>query len=522
MNFRLTSGALLVSLLTGCAAPTLTSEQAKGVTTDRTNRAIAEFAQQQPRGVVREIETPNIDFRKTEAPKVRGDVNVRAASTPFAPLMSEIARKAGYSVAFGDMVDLNRKVTVDFNNAFADDAIRTAAFLAGYVAVIDKQRQTVMVSDVGTYTFRLPSGVFSTLSAQYNVGGNPANSGGGGGSGAQGGGGGGGGGGTSLRAEFSVSGREGSNPQGLTKFLQDLAGKNAEVLVTDSGHISVRANAQALKRVNDFLQNFARDAMTQVEIEASVIEVGLSNEFSLGIQWGKVLNAAGNQMVNIGGLTGATLDSLKGVPNAANPSQLVNSALDATANTGGIGAMRVGASSLSIIKALAQFTDVNVVSQPRLVSLNNVPATFFDGTQLPYLGSVQQTAAATQGGAPTVTGNVAFAIDGVSFSAIPSVVDASNVQITLIPVLSTVGGFSTFLNGQLTAPKQSNKQTYMRVLAESGKTLILGGIRYSLENKETSLAESTSKRSTTKEVVILLRTNVVPAPDFQPIISESL
>jgi type II secretory pathway component GspD/PulD (secretin) len=206
----------------------------------------------------------------------------------------------------------------------------------------------------------------------------------------------------------------------------------------------------------------------------------------------------------------------------AGPAALIPQLANAASGNGGLGTYRVSASSASIINALAQFTDVEVVSQPRLLSMNNVPATFFDGTQIPYLGSVQQTAGSAAGSEPTVSGSVAFAIDGVSFSAIPSVVDGNTVQITLIPVLSSVGELKSFLNGALTAPAQSNKQTFMRVLAESNKTLILGGIRYRSDTRHTSLAVSTGSKTGSKEIVILLRANVVAAPDFDPIVSESL
>ena len=520
MKLRFICALLATAGLAGCAVPSLTTDQATSVTSSRATQAIQEFQKSAPVAAVREIDGPRLDFTKTDAPRIRGDVNINAKAAPFAPLLSELAKKAGYSVAFGDMVDLNRKVTIDYTNAMTEDAIRTTAFLAGYAAVLDKQNRTIYISDVATYTFRLPAGVFSALQAQYNVGGNPANAGSSGGG--AGGGGGGGGGGTSLKAEFNISGREGSNGAGLSKYLQDLAGKNSEVIVTDNGIISVRANAQALKRVHSFMKSYALDAMTQVEIEASVVEVALTNEFSVGIQWGKVMQTAsgaarGTLLGGTGGLTQAAQAAL-----AQDPLGAVTAVANQMGSTP-MGSFRVGASSASIINALAQFTEVNVVSQPRLLSMNNVPATFFDGTQLPYMGSIQQTQGAGTNSQPTVTGTVAFAIDGVSFSAIPSVVDKGTVQITLIPVLSSVQGFSEFLNGQLTAPRQANKQTFMRVLAESNKTLVLGGIRYSADTKDTSLATSTGKKSTAKEIVILLRTNVVAPPaDFDPIVSESL
>lgn len=515
MNFRL-SFVALASLaavtLSGCASVAGLESQNR----ERAGAAIKAFEQSAaPKAAVREISESQGNFTRRATPRVKGDVNLRAAAAPFAPLISELGRQAGYSVVFADNVDASRKVTVSFNNAVTEDAIRTTAFLAGYAAVIDKNNRTVMVSDTATYTFRLPSSVFSQLEAQYSVGGNPANAAGNGGSSGSGGSGSSSG-GTSLRAEFTVAGREGSNPQGVTRFLQDLAGRSSEVFVADSGHVTVKGNAQALRRVNDFMKSFAKEAMTQVEIEASVVEVGLTREFSMGIQWSRVLERASGT-VSGAYVGGAGIGNLVG--NAATGgAALISGGTAAT----GLSTFRVGMSSATILDALAQFTDVSVVSQPKLLSLNNNPATFFDGTQLPYLGSVQQTASSSVGGAPTVTGTVAFAIDGVSFSAVPSVVNNETVQITLIPVLSTVSGFDEFLGGDLKAPRQGNKQTYMRVLAESGKTLILGGIRYNRENKDTTLPTSISRGASSKEVVILLRANVIEAPAFDPVVSESL
>ncbi|KWT98312.1 MULTISPECIES: hypothetical protein [unclassified Variovorax] len=521
MSKRLLIAAAVATLISGCATPFATQQQAKDITDARAAAAVKDFVKQGASGSVREITEPLNDFRRTEAPAKRGDVYVKAASTPFAPLVSELSKKLGYSVAYGEGVDPMRKVTVDFNGSFSEDAIRTTAFLAGYAAVFDRDNRTLYIAENATYNFRLPSAVFKSLQAQYNVGGDPANS-SASTSGASGGSGGGGSaGGTSLKAEFTIAGKEGTDGKALIKFMSDMAGKNAEVLVTDQGVVSVKGNAQALRRMSDFIKNFARDAMTQVEIEASVIEVSLTKDFSLGIQWGRVLNGASRGM-----FAGGSSDLASAAVKAAggDMSSLIGSAASAAAQ-GSLGGYRTTASSAAIINSLMQFTDVNIVSQPKLVSLNNNPATYFDGTQIPYLGSVQQTNNTTTGGstgAPTVSGSVSFAIDGVSFSAVPSVVNKSSVQITLLPVLSSVGSFSNFLNGTLTAPTQSNKQTYMRVVAESGKTLILGGIRYNKDVKDTSIASTTGQKSTSKEVVILLRANVIPPTDNDIIMSESL
>lgn len=514
-KITLVAAAVSALLLSGCAQTFTSTKHAKSLNKERTQELVDEF-EETTKPKLPEVKETNRniaqEFNKTRAPRLRGDVNVTAQQTPFAPIVSEIARTAGFSVAFGDSVDVNRLVTVQLSDAVAEEAIRNTAFLAGYVAVFDKQQQTIFITEEASYMFRLPSAVFKALEAQYAVGGNPANSASKGGS--SGSGGGGSSGGSSLKAEFNIAGStKAPTADGVTKFLRDLAGKNTQVHVNDTGMVNVRGSAQALRRVHDFLKTFARSSMTQVEIEASVVEVALANEFALGIKWQSVLHKstwganAGVGPASLGNMTGGL----------AGAQQL------SAASDNGVGVFRTTASSTSLINALSTFTDVKVVSQPRLLSMNNVPATFFDGTQLPYVGKVDKTSATgSNGGSDTFTGEVAFAIDGVSFSAVPSVINDESVQISLVPVLSAVTGFDQFLGGQLVAPRQTNKQTFMQVLAENGKTLILGGIRYTTDRKDTSIAVSTGGKSSTKEIVILLRANVIPAPEFDPIISENL
>ena len=68
----------------------------------------------------------------------------------------------------------------------------------------------------------------------------------------------------------------------------------------------------------------------------------------------------------------------------------------------------------------------------------------------------------------------------------------------------------------------------MKVMAESGKTLILGGIRYTVDTKTTNagpvpiIIQGRDKNGVAKEVVILLRATVLPAPPYNPIVSESV
>lgn len=166
-----------------------------------------------------------------------------------------------------------------------------------------------------------------------------------------------------------------------------------------------------------------------------------------------------------------------------------------------------------------------MVSQPRLVAMTNTPANFIEGTQRPYLGSVEQTQSSGLGGAPTVSGNLSFVIDGLSFGVVPSVIDSKTIQITMMPVLSSVGDREDFDLGsgsRLSAYNQSTKQTFMRVMAESGRTLVLGGIRVGTAEDSTSVLTSVRNRNQAREIVVLLRANIIPAPEYNPLVGESI
>ena len=524
--------AVSAILLSGCTLWDLKGRTANQQVDHGRDEAIREFSQKVPTPLVNEIDHPYVEFKAVPMRKAPGPLNLRAAASAFGPLMSEVGRANGYSVVFSDAVDTNRHVSVELNGSEIVDGLRTLAYLAGYVAVIDNDSRTITVTDVATFTYKLPANLMQQLTASYTVGGNPVSSSSGSGQGGNSGGlsgssgstgssgssgssgtnggsnGQSGGGSSGVHASFVVAGATQTSGSSVRTLISDLAGKNAAVTVSDLGVITVRANAQSQRRVHTFLKSFAHDAMGQVEIEASIVEVTLDDEFSTGINRNRVLNKS---------MLGST-----GQLNIQTGAVLPNPSLSATFTNSSI---------TSVVTALRQVTDAKVVSNPRIIAINNTPATFFDGTQLPYLGNVVATPSSS--GISTTTqlsGSASFAIDGVSFSVQPSIIDDRRVQITIVPVLSNVLKFDTFTlgagGGTLTAPEQATKQSFMKVMAETGKTLILGGIRYSTDSKIESpalvpLSGTYNRAKIAKEIVILMRATVLPADAYDPLVGES-
>lgn len=503
--------ALSMGAITGCThfggAPDMqntVSDRSKSQVQSEIDRNKA------PDNTVRRHTKPYLDFKPVEARAERGSFTITANDTPFAALVAEAARKAGFtSVSFADNVDAKRKVSVNFVNATPEAVLRETAFLAGYVAVINRVDKTVSITDTATFTYKVPTSLFQNTTASINVGGNPApssssSSGGGGSSGGSS-----GGGSTSgLKAEFTISGKVGQNGNTLAQYLREIAGKNAEVSISqEAGIISVRANAQALKRTTEVIKGLVRDATTEIIVEASLVEVALQDDFQLGVDWSRVLNG-----FNGGGLLSVDFKSSTGV---TSPS------FTGTYTKGSI---------TSVVKALRQYTDTQIVSRPQLRTINHVPVTLFEGSSEPYLGSVATTVTGTTGTSQT-SGAASFAMEGISLSLQADTIGSNKAEITILPVISKIRGWETFdlgSNSSLKVPKQGITQGHMRVTAEAGQTIIIGGIRYVTNDASRNaglipyVMEGRNTVKGAKEVILMLNTQIVPPREVNPILSESV
>ncbi len=486
-------------LLAGCATdrPARTAALAKDASQSVRTAITAIQADDRRVGLV-EVETADQvpDIQPTDLDPGAGNVTIDMAGK-VADVLASIADRYGFALAFSSDVDRSRVIGLKLARVSPEYALRRAALAAGMVAVIDTQTRSVTLADQAVYTFRLPPHVMQKLEAEYTVGGNPVSAGGGSSSGGAGqsvgavGG---------IEAKFKVTGKSANNAGALSLFITQLAGANASVNVaTDAGLVMVRGNGPALERVRDFLNRYVQTAMRRVEIQAAIIEVTLSDEFAYGIDWRRIFGT--------GNLKGTTL-AVTGAAAVTSPAFTLSYA---------------GANISSALKLLKDKTKVKVISQPSITAMNRTPATIFNGEQVPYVGSVTPP---TTTGTTTTAGSstLSFAVDGLSLSVIPDILDDRQVDITLVPVISAVKELREFDVGggmKLTGPRQSSKQLLMQVLAENGKTVVISGIRQSASNDADKLASGDYQNSAT-DIAVLLQANIIPARRTDTLFTESL
>ncbi|KIA80776.1 hypothetical protein QR66_08355 [Chromobacterium piscinae] len=500
----------LACLLAGCAAPA--KEQVK----NRLQQGIDEASR--PRVEAKLVETARPYLRAQAADYNRpagGGVTLSVERAPMLATLRSLAQQAGYELSVAGTVNPQSPVSVSFRQLDAESALREVAFAGGAVAIVDKNRHIVTIAQEGLYTFRIPVGVLKTKKVESSVTNSLGSSASGGGGESGGSSGGGGSGSTGDNAVVTVTGEHGYTVDAVVTQLRNVLSEGANVSAnTQVGLISVRGKATDLRRARDFIETWLRDASTVVEVEATMLDVGLTDQFQFGIDWTRVLS----------GETAGTV----GITNAG---IVETPTFNATLTRGSV---------KSVINALQKYTDVNVMVSYQARANNHSAQVLTNAKQVPYLPSVTTNTTSAGGSSSTVqaSGSLAFTMEGLSFAVIPHVLSNQYVDLTLVPLIARIDKWETFsLPGgtELKGPYRPVTDGYLNSTVETGRTVIIASSNAGTTSKIQqgvpglmnipALGELVKGRNHNDEqraTVVLVRTQIVPAPRVDALIGESL
>ncbi|NLH72707.1 MAG: hypothetical protein GX456_06610 [Verrucomicrobia bacterium] len=308
------------------------------------------------------------------------------------------------------------------------------------------------------------------------AGGGGGMGGGGMGGGGMGGGAGGGGGGSSVQfsqeneIDFWKELRE-----ELAKLLTP-KGRESMAFNLTAGIIQITDRPAALKRVAEYLANMQTNVERQVEIEAKIYEVTLNKQFQFGIDWAHVSRAYGG-LAKYGAAT---------LPVPIGAGALQESALGGTAPIpsvpGGLGpgglstVVFTNFNTAAAVNALETQGRVEVVSQPRIRTLNNQTAMIKVGTEMPFF-SQTTTVLQSQSGTSVTSGDQIMIITvGTILSITPQISDDGIISLDIAPVLTSLVGTEKSPSGTATAPTLDTKHASTIVRVRDGMTVALGGL----------------------------------------------
>ncbi len=252
------------------------------------------------------------------------------------------------------------------------------------------------------------------------------------------------------------------------------------------------------------------DAVTpQVLIEAKVVETTLSNSEKLGIDW------------TIGG----TASGSKRPTNFPFERDAVNQQLPGSFGAPASSLFSYGTLDLSAFQAVMQMlntrTDTNILSNPKIVTLDNQPAKIVVGTQYP----MPQYTYNSEQAKLTVSG-FSYKDIGIVFEVTPHVNNSNMVTLDLHPTISAINGTVTFDTSTL--PQLSVEEASTRVMVENGQTLVIAGLikdETTITNKKVPflgdiplVGQAFKKKDNTKtktELLIFLTPHIITAQSPQ-------
>lgn len=251
----------------------------------------------------------------------------------------------------------------------------------------------------------------------------------------------------------------------------------------EAGVISVRGTNKQHERVQEFLDKVLASAKRQVLIEATIVEVRLSDSFQTGIDWSRLNNSTTNSGFQFRQQLGAQTN---GVNAAAGTFTTTANALGAATNAGFVAGYLNPISKIGNIAAsinlLEQFGTTKVLSSPKLMVLNNQTAVLKVVDNLVYFTVQSQQSQGSVGGSilSTVTTTPNTVPVGVVMSVTPQINDLSNVNINVRPTVSRVLGFKKDPNPNLTieslVPEIQVREMESMLQILSGNTAVLGGL----------------------------------------------
>ena len=308
------------------------------------------------------------------------------------------------------------------------------------------------------------------------------------------------------------------------------------VVNPQSGVVVVRALPNELREVEAYLQATQLVVQRQVILEAKILEVQLNEGFQAGINWGALLSPGNNTITaaNVGGgsvlVNESGLSGIAGQTGNLDPGNLspISGALSEA--FGGVFTLAFDLGDFTaFIELLKTQGNVQVLSSPRVATMNNQKAIIKVGTDEFFVTDVTNTVSTTGLGGTNVFPSIGLTpfFSGIALDVTPQISEGGDVTLHVHPSISevvdqqktvTIGNTIQQLPLALSTVRESDSI----VRARSGQVVVIGGLMQDLtDDRDASapvlgdipvlgnLFKHKKQRSVKSELVILLKPVVV-------------
>ncbi|MGB5325840.1 MAG: pilus (MSHA type) biogenesis protein MshL, partial [Pseudomonadales bacterium] len=310
------------------------------------------------------------------------------------------------------------------------------------------------------------------------------------------------------------------------------------VVNAQSGIVIVRASPQEIETVREYLQSSELIMRRQVILEAKILEVTLSDAFQSGINWTAIGNPSAGKTI-IGSQGAAAIPNV-GIPGfTAVPGA---TGIPAANDSNGIFGLSLSLNDFTgIIDLLETQGTVQVLSSPRISTVNNQKAVIKVGTDEFFVTEVTNTVTSSSGGT-TETPSVELTpfFSGISLDVTPQIGGDGSIVLHVHPAVSEVTeqqrtftvGSDTF---NLPLAQSSIRESDSIIYAEDNQVVVIGGLIQNVTQDNNAATPWISRvpvlgaafkqkdqSSVKRELVILLRPRVLSDDASRANIADSL
>lgn len=302
----------------------------------------------------------------------------------------------------------------------------------------------------------------------------------------------------------------GAPPSPLTDVRDDI------IINPVSGTVSVLASDRQHRLIQQHLDSVTAAAQRQVLIEATIVEVQLSEAYQGGVDWNRISTSGGIAFSQA--LLGNNLTTAPFIALFYNQNNQRQNHISLT------------------IKLLEQFGRTRVLSSPKLMALNNQTALLKVVDNVVYFDVQAQTSQAVNAGTLTTATTTARTVAvGMVMGVTPQINDDGRVSVSVRPTISRVKRLVQDPNPLLAAagvrnevPEIQTREMESVLQVGSGQTVILGGLMQNEVQRDRDqvpvvgndpkvgdLFAFRNERAIKTELVVFLRPTVVTNPSLE-------
>jgi general secretion pathway protein D len=297
---------------------------------------------------------------------------------------------------------------------------------------------------------------------------------------------------------------------------------NARVAVNrESGLVSVRATSKQHADVQEFLDQVIASAQRQVLIEATVVEINLSNRYQTGVDWSRLTT----DMISAELPDGVDVEQQTLSSNLSSPPNMVLTYGDMDEDN------VISAS----VRLLERFGDVQVLSSPKVMALNNQTSVLKVVDNRVYFTVDVQTTGLTDSNAQTTFETEVHTVPvGLVMSLVPYIAENSEVMLNIRPTITRILQFVNDPNPELVdrgvtspIPEIQVREMESVLRLNDGQIAVIGGLMQDSTSKNSDgvpllsripfLGEAFKYRDDQvekTELVIFLRTRAIHEPSL--------